>query len=88
MLSSLIAPIIGIVVAQSTSISIDGIAKQLIPTDLAAVPGFAIKLGVAVVGGIAASKLAGYVIANVESVIETVNKTESEEVEPAIPADD
>lgn len=82
MLSQYIAPVLGIVVTTSASIAFDGVAKQLVPSDLKAVPAFAIKIGVAVVGGIIAGKIAQVVVDNVESVIETSMKAaeESEEV--------
>lgn len=82
-LSKFIAPVLGIVVTTSASIAFDGIAKQLIPTDLKALPAFGLKVGVAVVGGLLAGQIAQIVIDNVESVVETVTnkqETESEEV--------
>lgn len=80
-LSKFIAPVLGIVVTTSASIAFDGIAKQLVPSDLKALPAFGIKIGVAVVGGLLAGQIAQVVIDNVESVISTVNKpAESEEV--------
>lgn len=80
-LSKFIAPVLGIVVTTSASIAFDGIAKQLIPTDLKALPAFGLKIGVAVVGGLLAGQIAQIVVDNIESVVETVTKpTESEEV--------
>lgn len=80
-LSKFIAPVLGIVVTTSASIAFDGIAKQLIPTDLKALPAFGLKIGVAVVGGLLAGQIAQIVVDNIESVVETVNKSaESEEV--------
>ena len=81
MLSKFIAPVLGIVVTTSASIAFDGVAKQLVPSDLKAVPAFGIKIGVAVVGGLLAGRIAQIVVENVESVVETVTKeNESEEV--------
>ena len=81
MLSKFIAPVLGIVVTTSASIAFDGVAKQLVPSDLKAVPAFGIKVGVAVVGGLLAGRIAQIVVENVESVVETVTKeNESEEV--------
>ena len=81
MLSKFIAPVLGIVVTTSSSIAFDGVAKQLVPSDLKAVPAFGIKIGVAVVGGLLAGRIAQIVVENVESVVETVTKeNESEEV--------
>lgn len=80
-LSKFIAPVLGIVVTTSASIAFDGIAKQLIPTDLKALPAFGLKIGVAVVGGLLAGQIAQIVVDNIESVVETVNQSaESEEV--------
>lgn len=80
-LSKFIAPVLGIVVTTSASIAFDGIAKQLVPSDLKALPAFGIKIGVAVIGGLLAGQIAQIVVENVESVVETVTKTEeSEEV--------
>ncbi len=80
-LSKFIAPVLGIVVTTSASIAFDGIAKQLIPSDLKALPAFGLKIGVAVVGGLLAGQLAQIVVDNLESVVETVTKpAESEEV--------
>lgn len=80
MLSKFIAPVLGIVVTTSASIAFDGVAKQLVPSDLKAVPAFGIKVGVAVVGGLLAGRIAQIVVENVESVVETVTKeNESEE---------
>lgn len=80
-LTPFIAPVLGIVVTTSATIAFDGLAKQVIPTDLKAIPAFGIKLGVAVVGGLIAGKLAQTVVDNVESVITTVtNQEEAEEV--------
>lgn len=84
-LNKFIAPVLGIVVTTSASIAFDGIAKQLIPTDLKALPAFGLKVGVAVVGGLLAGQIAQIVVDNVESVVETVtnkNEAESEEVAP------
>lgn len=79
-LSKYIAPVLGIVVTTSASIAFDGIAKQLVPTDLKALPAFGIKIGVAVVGGLLAGQIAQIVVNNVESVVETVtNKPEEGE---------
>ena len=81
MLSKFIAPVLGIVVTTSASIAFDGVAKQLVPSDLKAVPAFGIKIGVAVLGGLLAGRIAQIVVENVESVVETVTKeNESEEV--------
>lgn len=80
MLSQFIAPVLGIVVTTSASIAFDGVAKQIVPTDLKAVPAFGIKIGVAVVGGLIAGKIAQIVVENVESIVETVTTEESEEV--------
>ena len=80
-LSKFIAPVLGIVVTTSASIAFDGIAKQLIPSDLKALPAFGLKIGVAVVGGLLAGQIAQIVVDNIESVVETVNQSaESEEV--------
>ena len=80
-LSPLIAPVLGLVVTTSASIAFEGIAKQLVPSDLKAVPAFGVKIGVAVVGGILAGKIAQVVIDNAQSVVDTVTKNyESEEV--------
>jgi hypothetical protein len=80
-LSPFIAPIAGIVVTTSASIAFDGIAKQITPTDLKALPAFGIKIGVAVVGGLLAGKIGDIVATNINSVVETVTKTgESEDV--------
>jgi hypothetical protein len=79
-LSPFIAPVLGIVVTTSASIAFEGIAKQLVPSDLKAVPAFGVKIGVAVVGGIIAGKIAQIVIDNAQSVVDTVVKPESEEV--------
>jgi hypothetical protein len=67
-----IPTVLGIVVTTSASIAFDGVAKQLVPSDLKAIPAFGIKIGVAIVGGLLANKLAQIVIDNVESVITTV----------------
>lgn len=76
-----IAPILGIAVTTSASIAFDGLAKQLVPSDLKALPAFGIKIGVAIVGGLLAGKIAQIVVDNIESVVETVNgPEESEEV--------
>lgn len=83
----LIAPILGTVVSISTGIVTDGVAKQLVPTDLKALPGFAVKLGVGLAGALLAAKISSYVVTNVNSVVETATKTGSEEIDPA-PADD
>ena len=81
MLSKFIVPVLGIVVTTSASIAFDGVAKQLVPSDLKAVPAFGIKIGVAVLGGLLAGRIAQIVVENVESVVETVTKeNESEEV--------
>jgi len=79
-LSKYIAPVLGIVVTTSASIAFDGIAKQLVPTDLKALPAFGIKIGVAVIGGLLAGQIAQIVVDNVESVVETVT-TKPEEGE-------
>lgn len=79
-LSPFIAPVAGIMVTTSASIAFDGIAKQLVPQDLKALPAFGIKIGVAIIGGLLAGKIAQIVIDNVESVVETVTPAESEEV--------
>lgn len=80
-LSKFIAPVLGIVVTTSASIAFDGVAKQLVPSDLKALPAFGIKIGVAVIGGLLAGQIAQIVVNNVESVVETVTKPEeSEEV--------
>lgn len=76
--SKFIAPILGIVVTTSASIAFDGIAKQLVPSDLKALPSFGIKIGVAVIGGLLAGQIAQIVVDNVESVVETVTKDEAE----------
>lgn len=81
-LSPYIAPVLGLVVTTSASIAFEGLAKQLVPSDLKAIPGFGVKIGVAVVGGILAGKLAQIVIDNAQSVVDTVtNATESDEVD-------
>jgi hypothetical protein len=67
-----IPTVLGIVVTTSASIAFDGVAKQLVPTDLKAIPAFGIKVGVAIVGGLLAAKLSQIVMDNVESVITTV----------------
>lgn len=80
-LSKFIAPVLGIVVTTSASIAFDGIAKQLVPTDLKSLPAFGIKIGVAVIGGLIAGNIAQIVVDNINSVVETVNAAaESEEV--------
>lgn len=76
-----IAPILGIVVTTSASIAFDGVAKQLVPSDLKALPAFGIKIGVAVIGGLLAGQIAQIVVDNVESVVETVTKNEAEDSE-------
>lgn len=76
--SKFIAPVLGIVVTTSASIAFDGIAKQLVPSDLKALPAFGIKIGVAVVGGLLAGQIAQIVVDNVESVVETVTKDDAE----------
>lgn len=76
--SKFIAPILGIVVTTSASIAFDGVAKQIIPSDLKAIPAFGIKIGVAVIGGLIAGQLAQIVIDNVESVVETVTQNDAE----------
>jgi len=75
MLSKFIAPVAGLVVTTSASIAFDGVAKQLVPSDLKAVPAFGIKLGVAVVGGLLAGKIAQIVVDNIESVRTTVEQS-------------
>lgn len=88
-LSKFIAPVLGIVVTTSVSIAFDGIAKQLVPSDLKALPAFGIKIGVAVIGGLLAGQIAQIVVENVESVVETVTKTEdSEEVASETPQEE
>lgn len=77
-LSKFIAPVLGIVVTTSASIAFDGIAKQLVPSDLKALPAFGIKIGVAVIGGLLAGQIAQIVVDNVESVVETVTKDNAE----------
>lgn len=85
-LSKFIAPVLGIVVTTSASIAFDGVAKQLIPTDLKAIPAFGLKVGVAVIGGLLAGQIAQIVVNNVESVVETVtNKPEESEEVPSEP---
>lgn len=79
-LSPFIAPVVGIIVTTSASIAFDGIAKQLVPSDLKALPAFGIKIGVAVIGGLLAGKIAQVVVDNIESVVETMTPAESEEV--------
>lgn len=79
-LSPFIAPVAGIIVATSASIAFDGVAKQLFPSDLKALPAFGIKIGVAVIGGLIAGKIADIVTTNIESVVETMTPAESEEV--------
>ena len=87
-LSKFIAPVLGIVVTTSASIAFDGIAKQLIPSDLKALPAFGLKIGVAVVGGLLAGQIAQVVVDNIESVVETMEKQEtSEEVASEDPQD-
>ena len=76
--SKFIAPILGIVVTTSASIAFDGLAKQLVPSDLKALPAFGIKIGVAVIGGLLAGQIAQIVVDNVESVVETVNQNNAE----------
>ena len=89
MLSNMVAPVVGIVVSTSAGIAFDGIAKQLVPTDLKALPAFGIKIGVAVVGGLLAGKLADIVVKNVESVVNTARThPESEEASPDIVQDE
>lgn len=63
-----IAPVLGIAVTTSASIAFDGIADKLVPTDLKAIPAFGIKVGVAIVGGLLAGKIAQIVVDNVEAV--------------------
>lgn len=87
MLSQFIAPALGLVVTTSASIAIDGIAKQVVPTDMKAVPAFAVKLGVAVIGGLVAAQIAQVVVKNVESVVETVTTNEGEEVASVVEED-
>jgi hypothetical protein len=82
-LSPFIAPVVGIIVTTSASIAFDGVAKQLVPSDLRALPAFGIKIGVAVVGGLLAGKIAQIVIDNIESVRETMTPAESETVPSA-----
>lgn len=82
-LSKFIAPVLGIVVTTSASIAFDGIAKQLIPTDLKALPAFGLKVGVAVVSGLVAGQIAQIVVNNVESVVDTVNQMQAESEEVA-----
>lgn len=83
MLSALIAPVAGLIVQTSTSIALDGVVKQLVPSDLKALPAFGIKLGTAVIGGLIAAKIAGYAMDNIQSVVDTATKQpESEEVVP------
>lgn len=84
-LSKFVAPVLGIIVTTSASIAFDGIAKQLTPTDLKAVPAFGIKIGVAVVGGLIAGKIAQIVVDNVDSVIETAFHTEESEADTPVP---
>lgn len=85
-LSKFIAPVLGIVVTTSASIAFDGIAKQLVPSDLKALPAFGIKIGVAVIGGLLAGQIAQVVVNNVESVVETVtNKHEESDEVPSDP---
>lgn len=85
-LSKFIAPVLGIVVATSTSIAFDGVTERLIPNDLKALPTFGIKIGMAVVGGLIAGKIAQIVVDNVESVVETAtNKPEESEEVPSEP---
>lgn len=82
-LSKFIAPVLGIVVTTSASIAFDGIAKQLIPTDLKALPAFGLKIGVAVVGGLLAGQIAQIVVDNIESVVETMNPPAASEEVPS-----
>ena len=82
-LSPFIAPVVGIIVTTSASIAFDGVAKQLVPSDLKALPSFGIKIGVAVIGGLLAGKIAQIVVDNIESVVETLNPAESETVASA-----
>jgi len=81
--SPFFAPVVGIIVTTSASIAFDGVAKQLVPTDLKALPAFGIKIGVAIVGGLLAGKLAQIVTDNINSVVETVYpESETEAPEP------
>lgn len=79
MLTKFIAPVLGIVVTTSASIAFDGVAKQLVPADLKAVPAFGVKLGVAVLGGLLAGKIAQVVVDNVESVRTTIEEARNHE---------
>lgn len=80
-LSPLIAPVLGLGVTTAASIAFESGAKLVIPSDLKAVPAFGVKIGVAIVGGILAGKIAQIVVDNVQSVVDTVaNMKESEEV--------
>lgn len=81
MLAQLVSPVVGIVIQTSAGIAFDGIAKQLFPTDLKALPAFGIKIGVAVVGGLIAGKIADYVADNLASVIDTVSSKPAENEE-------
>lgn len=88
--SPFLAPVVGIIVTTSASIAFDGVAKQLVPTDLKALPAFGIKIGVAIVGGLLAGKLAQIVTDNINSVVETVyseSEPENETVAPDPEAD-
>jgi len=76
--SPFFAPVVGIIVTTSASIAFDGVAKQLVPTDLKALPAFGIKIGVAIVGGLLAGKLAQIVTDNIESVVGTLSHEENE----------
>jgi hypothetical protein len=64
---------LGVAIQTSAGIAFDGIATQATPTDLKSVPTFAIKIGVAIVGGLIAGKIADYVVNNVASVVSTLS---------------
>lgn len=81
--SKLIAPAVGIIVSFSANIAFEGIAKQILPTDLKALPSFGIKLGSAIVGAFIAERITKLVTENVSSVVETLLPEESETDPPA-----
>lgn len=69
MLSQLIAPVVGIVVTTSASIAFNSTAEILLPKDMKPVVAFTTKIGVAVIGGLLAGRIAGEVTDRITEVV-------------------